>query len=545
MNLRNFATVICVWLCCLSCNAATQNMDKTFAQWASKPSEELMDKGRAFLYESKFRDAMVVYSTVANRYYKEGVSEEELEISVRAMNNLGYVYFYYYFDYPKSYQYLQQAKRIAEAHRFLSNLAYINLNLGNLYVTLTETQPQDKYFVNKSLEYYKAAFEYAVASKNWDVLQVIYGNLLLTGYVRKKMPLITQQIKHYHRLKFPKGTVLVKYNMLMEKTIQCQQSRRYMEALKYAEQAVDAVDTRDTPERYKYSAIGLKMEMYQYLNNNEGFSRSLGELRQLIAKYGMKDLKVAYYQQLYLYYKDKANKDSVNHYEMEYLKAKDALVTESRIQAVGEMHFLTALQDTNDRVRLLAAKHRQQQIVILLCCILVIGAVTSALYFVRKNRDLRRKQQALYEKMQESLHRESENRQAKYLNSNLDAQEKAQIFEKIQEVMADISVVCSPDFSLRLLAEHVETPYAKVSQVVNEMAGKNFNAFLGECRVKEACRRLSDTAQYGHFTIEAISASVGFKSRTNFVAMFKKVTGLTPSEYQRSARLQNVTKSKA
>jgi dihydrofolate synthase/folylpolyglutamate synthase len=37
-------------------------------------------------------------------------------------------------------------------------------------------------------------------------------------------------------------------------------------------------------------------------------------------------------------------------------------------------------------------------------------------------------------------------------------------------------------------------------------------------------------------TIEAIAQSVGFKSRTSFVALFKKLTGLTPSAYQKMAR---------
>lgn len=551
MRLRDIIIVICIWLGCLSCNAARQSMDKMFAQWAPKPSQELLDRGHEFLYEGKFRDALIVYSTVANRYYKEGISEEELEHSVRAMNNIGYVYFFYYFDYQKSYQYLQQAKSISEEHHFLSDLAYINLNLGNLYLTLAETQPQDKYFSKKPLESYRAAFDYAVNSKSWDVLQVIYCNMLLSAYVDKKIPLLSEQMKRYHQLTFPKGTVLVKYNLLMEKAIRCHQKRKYVDALKYASLAEKAIDTRDTPERYRYSAVGFKMEMYQLLKDKDNFSRSLGELHQLIIKYDMKDLKAEYYHQLYLYYKDIGEKDSTNHYEIEYLKAKDALITESRLQAVGEMHFLSALQDANDKVRVLAVRHTQQQVIIFLCIALFVLASGASVYFVRKNKDLRRKQQALYDRMQESLQNEKQLSQVtaenkvmpKYQKSKLAEEDKHAIYDRILQVMADMDVICSSDFTLRLLADKVGKPYTEVSQVINEVLGKNFNAFLGECRVKEACRRLSDVEQYGNFTIEAISSSVGFKSRTNFVAIFKKVTGLTPSEYQRTAKLQNAVKS--
>ena len=41
---------------------------------------------------------------------------------------------------------------------------------------------------------------------------------------------------------------------------------------------------------------------------------------------------------------------------------------------------------------------------------------------------------------------------------------------------------------------------------------------------------------YGGLTIEAIGQSLGFKSRTNFTAIFKRFTGMTPAAYQRMAR---------
>jgi len=71
---------------------------------------------------------------------------------------------------------------------------------------------------------------------------------------------------------------------------------------------------------------------------------------------------------------------------------------------------------------------------------------------------------------------------------------------------------------------------------MSERLGKNLHQLISEYRIKEACRRISDQDQYGRYTIEAIAASVGFKSRTNFSTNFKKVTGLTPSQYLREAQ---------
>ena len=68
------------------------------------------------------------------------------------------------------------------------------------------------------------------------------------------------------------------------------------------------------------------------------------------------------------------------------------------------------------------------------------------------------------------------------------------------------------------------------------MLGKNFNSLLQSYRIREACRRFPDPANYGNLSIEAVAADVGFKSRTNFNSVFKEVTGLTPSVYIKMAQ---------
>jgi AraC-like DNA-binding protein len=101
--------------------------------------------------------------------------------------------------------------------------------------------------------------------------------------------------------------------------------------------------------------------------------------------------------------------------------------------------------------------------------------------------------------------------------------------ETSQEIYED-------EFNINQLAELVGYKYRFVSHVINEESGVNFKTMLSEYRIKEACRRINDTAHYGNFTIEAIATGVGFKSRSQFIAMFRRVTGLTPSEYQKQAK---------
>ena len=42
-----------------------------------------------------------------------------------------------------------------------------------------------------------------------------------------------------------------------------------------------------------------------------------------------------------------------------------------------------------------------------------------------------------------------------------------------------------------------------------------------------------DAANFGNYSIQGISESVGYKSASNFISSFKRVTGMTPSLYQK------------
>ncbi len=90
------------------------------------------------------------------------------------------------------------------------------------------------------------------------------------------------------------------------------------------------------------------------------------------------------------------------------------------------------------------------------------------------------------------------------------------------------------DFSANQLAAKVGVNYKYISQVINERMQCSFSNLLNKYRIKEACKRIEDKEHYSGFTLEAIGNSVGFKSRSSFIAAFKQVTGLTPFDFQRN-----------
>lgn len=109
----------------------------------------------------------------------------------------------------------------------------------------------------------------------------------------------------------------------------------------------------------------------------------------------------------------------------------------------------------------------------------------------------------------------------------------AKVMERIMAIMERSEEYLQASFSIDRMAQLAHVTPRLISKVVNEEYGMNFRSLLNEYRVKEAMNRLADTDTYGHLTIKAISESVGYKSQSNFIAVFTRITGIKPSDYQR------------
>lgn len=125
--------------------------------------------------------------------------------------------------------------------------------------------------------------------------------------------------------------------------------------------------------------------------------------------------------------------------------------------------------------------------------------------------------------------------QSPYLND----QQMTRLAKRITAIMEDVDTISDPDFSQSRLVELTGSNSTYVSNVINNVFGKNFKTLLNEYRIREACKRLVDKENYGNLTIEAIYRELGYVSPTVFINAFKKVNGMTPSQYQKLARAQN------
>lgn len=106
---------------------------------------------------------------------------------------------------------------------------------------------------------------------------------------------------------------------------------------------------------------------------------------------------------------------------------------------------------------------------------------------------------------------------------------------RLQQQLATEKVYLDPDLSLPALAQRAGLTTHELSYVLNEGFGLNFFQFINGYRVEEA-KRLLASAQHQHLSMVGIAFEAGFSSKTTFNTTFKKVTGLTPSQFVQAIR---------
>lgn len=87
-----------------------------------------------------------------------------------------------------------------------------------------------------------------------------------------------------------------------------------------------------------------------------------------------------------------------------------------------------------------------------------------------------------------------------------------------------------PGFSLFNFSEETKIPQHQLTYFLKVVHEQTFNEFKNQLRIQHAIE-LIESGKAKNQTLESISIECGYRSRTNFIDAFKKITGKTPSDY--------------
>lgn len=317
----------------------------------------------------------------------------------------------------------------------------------------------------------------------------------------------------------------------------------YSRSIEFYRKAINNIDGKTVTQKmlvYPYSELA---ETYRKMGLNDSAYVYLKKFEKAAEADGEPYVKVSALRELLLWSTRNRQPEMASDYLEKYFAFTDSLVNiRAFLKTKENMHRYE--EETSHHIisnMSESISHGNKVIAHLVVILMFVGLI--AAFVLWRSTMIRKKNRLLFAKNEEltkieSLYRELllERKSSSTDNSDKTVSEperniSQEFFSRIMLVMEDEKPYLDPEFSLQALAELVESNTKYVSQAINEHAGRNFRNFINEFRIKEAERRLLDKENYGNYTIQGIAESVGIKSKSTFVAAFKKVTGLTPSVY--------------
>ncbi|MDO3388487.1 AraC family transcriptional regulator [Gilvimarinus sp. SDUM040013] len=104
--------------------------------------------------------------------------------------------------------------------------------------------------------------------------------------------------------------------------------------------------------------------------------------------------------------------------------------------------------------------------------------------------------------------------------------------DKVQNGMEVEKLFLEHSLNIEEFSNRIDLPVRDVSGVINKHFGTNFFEFMNSYRVEEA-KRLLLAPEYKDLTILDILLQAGFNSKSAFHRFFKRLVGMSPSEYRK------------
>lgn len=119
---------------------------------------------------------------------------------------------------------------------------------------------------------------------------------------------------------------------------------------------------------------------------------------------------------------------------------------------------------------------------------------------------------------------------AKYQNQKIEKDELENIKLQLIQYMEDEKPYLNPELKLDDIAQAINCPKTKISQVLNQYLDTNFSNFISKYRIEMFKKKAAEGLLH-QYTLSALAKECGFSSRSSFFHTMKKLTGQTPSEF--------------
>lgn len=523
------------------------------------PVKEMTRLGYKMLEKGEVEEARHLYMS-AIEAYSPGMGKEELRECIKAYSNLGYICLFESHSPEQAYILLSKAKEMATENRELDLLGAIYGNLAKLYDDFGDT--------HEALANHRKGME-AAYSQNSNVSNVIrlmvFDDLANMAVHRGLTDSIADCLDMF-RKDPPEGIAMSQYSKKLCDALALAADKRYREAATTLINAEGQIDKSVDQVRYRTNNLLAIASFLDKAGDKEQALYYLLKAKDEVAAQHLADLRPRVLGEISRLKKESGDIASAKEYRLLALEATDSLYSARDFGKIRYLESAETIDNLSRKIETAQTELNHKRIltwiltggILLIVSLLVILAVytrrlgNSHVELVRRHREtlaerkhdsiLRQEYAGRVAELEKELStmasaikmptgddsKESEKKQVKIPGSR---EEHLALAEKIKEVFENDTLTSSPDFSLDFLAETVGSKPKYVSTIIKDTLGSNFSNLLAEARVATACRLMTDPDFSVRMSIDAVAEATGYRSRTHFSSIFKKITGLTPGQY--------------
>jgi AraC-like DNA-binding protein len=103
----------------------------------------------------------------------------------------------------------------------------------------------------------------------------------------------------------------------------------------------------------------------------------------------------------------------------------------------------------------------------------------------------------------------------------------------IEKILIEDKNYLDASLTLEKVADQLQLSKSHLSRIINTELKTSFTEYLNALRVEEAKRYLANP-DFSNYTLVAVGLEAGFNSKSTFNLAFKKLTGLTPSQFKKT-----------
>lgn len=275
---------------------------------------------------------------------------------------------------------------------------------------------------------------------------------------------------------------------------------------------------------FVYSGLG---RVYLEKKENQRAFENLQKAEQIIEKSDHLELKIEVYKSLSDYYKQENDYNNYSIYNDKYMDAFH-LNEKKKKQSIDS--FVNSIQERDKSL-----SFNIKIFIGVSISLLVIIILTLIWHRRSKKRDFERfkvimsnmKNQPKEETSDEELSKKIDNKERKRLISQ--AVESKLLNDLVEFEKSE--KYTDKNISLPVLAGILNTNTKYLSYVLNTHKNKDFNTYINELRIKYIIGKIEKNKEFKNYKISYLAEETGFSSHSKFSAVFKSITGFSPSTF--------------